>query len=89
MAQGVQDAVVIDGGGDVVGLVFQRIDGITHRNADACLANHGSIVASVAKGYGVAGVEAIVTAIARMPFPLSAPLAVMSVNSGCQRPEML
>ena len=60
VAQGVQDAVVIDSGGDVVGFVFQRIDGVTHRNADACLPNHGCIVAAVAKGYGVAGVETIV-----------------------------
>ena len=61
MAEGIEDAVLIDGSGDVVGLLFQRINGITHRNANACLQNHGGVVASVAKGDGVIGVKTFMT----------------------------
>lgn len=37
VTEGVEDAVVVDGGGDVVSLAFEVVDGITHSDADACL----------------------------------------------------
>ena len=40
MSQGIEDAVVIDGGGDVVGLALEVVDGVAHRDADAGLENH-------------------------------------------------
>ena len=60
MSQGVEDAVVIDRGGDVVGLMLEGIDGIAHRDADACLKNHRGVVAAVAKGHHATGIETLV-----------------------------
>ena len=40
VSQGVEDAVVVDGGGDVVGLALEGVDGVTHCDADAGLENH-------------------------------------------------
>lgn len=38
--EGVQDAVFIDGGGDVVGVLFELGGGVTHCYAYAGLQNH-------------------------------------------------
>lgn len=40
VAEGVEDAVVVDRGGNVVCLLFQRVDSVAHGDADACLQNH-------------------------------------------------
>ena len=60
MSQGVEDAVVVDGGSDIVGLALEVVDGVAHRNADASLENHRGVVAAVAEGHRAAGVEALV-----------------------------
>lgn len=61
MPEGVEDAVVIDGGGDMCGLCFQRLVGITHCDADARCADHGEVVAAIAEGHRVLRVEAQMT----------------------------
>ena len=60
MPQGVEDAVVIDGGRDVVGVVLEGVDGVTHCDTDASLENHRGVVATVTKGHCAAGVKALV-----------------------------
>lgn len=37
MAEGIQDAVVVDTGGDIVGLPLQTVDGVAHGDANASL----------------------------------------------------
>ena len=38
--EGVEDAVFVNGGGDVVGLLFEDVDGVAHSYAYASLENH-------------------------------------------------
>ena len=40
VAQGVEDAIIVDGGGDVISLLLQFVDGVAHSDADSCLKNH-------------------------------------------------
>ena len=61
MAEGIQDTVVINGSGDVVGLVLEVVNGISHGNADACLAYHGGVITSVTKGNGLADIKTVMT----------------------------
>ena len=57
MFEGVADSVIIDGGGDVVGNGFQRIDGVAHGDTDACGTDHRTVVTAVAEGNCVLGIE--------------------------------
>ena len=57
VAEGVEDAVVVDGGGDVVGLLFEGVDGVAHGDADASGADHRGVVAAVAESDGKGGIE--------------------------------
>ena len=61
MSEGIHDAVLINRTGDVVGLAFQVVYGIAHSNANTNLKNHRSIVASIAKGYGMGWGETFMT----------------------------
>ena len=60
MSQGIENAVVIDGGGDVVGLMLEGVDGVAHRDANASLENHRGVVAAVAEGHCATGVKTLV-----------------------------
>ena len=57
MAQGVEDAIIVDGGRHVVSLLLQFIDGVAHGDADACLENHRGVVATIPECDGATGVE--------------------------------
>ena len=59
MSQGVEDAVVIDGGSDIVGLALEVVDGIAHRDADARLENHRRVVAAVTEGHRTTDIKTL------------------------------
>ena len=40
VTEGGEDAIVIDGGSDVVGSLFEGVDGVAHSDADACGKDH-------------------------------------------------
>ena len=58
--QSVQDAVVIDRCGDVVGIPLELVGRIAHCHADARLPDHGEVVAAVAERDGAAHVKPLV-----------------------------
>ncbi len=60
MSQSVEDAIVIDGGSDVVGLLLEVVDGVTHRHADASLENHRRVIAAVAEGHRTTDIKTLV-----------------------------
>ncbi len=56
--EGTENAIIINGGGDVVGIGLKRGDGIAHSHANASSTDEGGIVATITKGNGVREVEA-------------------------------
>ena len=60
MAQGVQDSVIIDRCGNVIGVLFQFRGGIGHSYPYSGLQNHGKVIAAVTKGDGTCGVKTLV-----------------------------
>ena len=56
-----EDPVIIHRRGDIIGLLFQFLNGIAHGDADASLKNHRGVVASITKGDGLSGVKALMT----------------------------
>lgn len=58
--EGGADAVVVDGGGDVVGLLLEGVDGVAHGDADACGTDHGSVVATITESDGIGRIETCV-----------------------------
>ena len=61
MSQSVEDTVIVDRGGDVVGLALEVVNGIAHCHAYARLENHRGVIAAVAEGHRAIGVKALVT----------------------------
>ena len=51
MSECFHDAVFVNGGGGVVGILLEHVKSITHSHTDACILNHGSVVASITKSY--------------------------------------
>ena len=60
MTEGVVDAVVVHGGGDVVGMGFDNIGSVFHRDAEGGVAEHGDVVASITNANGFRKVNTIV-----------------------------
>lgn len=60
MFQGIEDAVIVDGGGDVVGLLLEGIDGVAHSHADASQENHRRVIAAVAEGHRTTDIKTLV-----------------------------
>ena len=80
VAEGIEDAILIDCRGDVVSLLLQFVDGITHCNAYASLTNHRRIVASVTKSNGVGSIQPLVLCYGQDAFPFIGSVGSVSLE---------
>lgn len=51
--EGIEDTIIIYRRGDIVGLLFQFLNGVAHGHTDTRLDDHGGVVAAITKGYCV------------------------------------
>ena len=59
--EGIKNAIIIDRGRDIVCLLLQGVNGVTHGNTNTCLQNHRGIVATIAKGHRSTGIKALMS----------------------------
>ena len=72
--EGIEDTIIIYRRGDIVGLLFQLLNGVAHGHTDTRLDDHGGVVAAITKSNGATDVEAFVACHGEDTFTLVGPV---------------